>query len=186
MEYILSIKLRKMLSRFSFEKVFDLQNSSRTNFYRKFFFKGIEWSSSETSLEKDQKKSDFDNEPVLKRMKIQLQKSLIKIKYTENLDLTWAFKNIKPIINQHIDGKYIAIFPFSSEKHKNKIWPYFSELIKEIKSIFGERYNIVIAPASNEIEKAKKLNANIILNNGKALDLIELSKFYKRSKLCYI
>ena len=35
--------------------------------------------------------------PVLKRMKIQLQKSLIKTKYTENLDLTWAFKNIKPI-----------------------------------------------------------------------------------------
>ena len=73
-------------------------------------------------------------------MKIQLQKSLIKIKYTENLDLTWALKNIKPIINQHIDGEYIAIFPFSSEKHKNKIWPYFPDLIKEIKSIFGETW----------------------------------------------
>ena len=84
-------------------------------------------------------------------MKIQLEKSLIKTKYTENLDLTWALKNIKPIINQHIDGEYIAIFPFSSEKHKNKIWPYFSDLIKEIKSIFGEKYNIVIAPAPNEI-----------------------------------
>ena len=158
------LRLKKMLSRFAFEKVFDLQNSSRTNFYRKFFFKGVDWSSSETSLEKNQKKSDFDNDPVLKRMKIQLQKSLIKIKYTENLDLSWALKNIKPIINQHIDGEYIAIFPFSSEKHKNKIWPYFPDLIKEIKSIFGERYNIVIAPAPNEIEKAKNLNANIILN----------------------
>ena len=90
-------------------------------------------------------------------------------------------KNIKPIINQHIDGEYIAIFPFSSEKHKNKIWPYFSDLIKEIKSIFGERYNIVIAPAPNEIEKAKNLSANIILNNGKALDLIELISFIKEA-----
>ena len=106
---------------------------------------------------------------------------MIKIKYTENLDLTWALKNIKPIINQHIDGKYIAIFPFSSEKHKNKIWPYFSDLIKEIKSIFGERYNIVIAPAPNEIEKAKNLNANIILNNGKALDIIELISLIKEA-----
>ena len=175
------LRLKKMLSRFKFEKVFDLQNSSRTNFYRKFLFKDIEWSSSETSLENNQKKSDFDNDPVLKRMKIQLQKSLIKIKYTENLDLTWALKNIKPIINQHIDGKFIAIFPFSSEKHKNKIWPYFSELIKEIKSVFGERYNIVIAPAPNEIEKAKNLSANVILNNGKALDLIELVSFIKEA-----
>ena len=40
------------------------------------FFKGVDWSSSETSLEKNQKKSDFDNDPVLKRMKIQLQKKL--------------------------------------------------------------------------------------------------------------
>ena len=174
-------KLKKMLNRFSFEKVFDLQNSSRTNFYRNFLFRGIDWSSSDTSLEKDQKKSDFDKEPVLKRMKVQLQKSLIQTKYTENLDLTWAFKNIKPLINQHIDGKYIAIFPFSSGKHKNKIWPYYYELIKEMKSLFAGKYNIVIAPASNEIEKAKKLNANIILNNGNALDLIELVSFIKEA-----
>ena len=32
------LRLKKMLSRFKFEKIFDLQNSSRTNFYRKFFF----------------------------------------------------------------------------------------------------------------------------------------------------
>ena len=83
-----------MLSRFSFKKVFDLQNSSRTNFYRNFFFKDVDWSSTETSLEQGQKKSDFDNEPVLKRMKIQLRKSDVKINYTENLDLSWALKTL--------------------------------------------------------------------------------------------
>ena len=30
-------KLRKMIKRFNFIKIFDLQNSSRTNFYKKFF-----------------------------------------------------------------------------------------------------------------------------------------------------
>ena len=175
------LRLKKMLSRFSFSKVFDLQNSSRTNFYRKIFFRDTDWSSSETSLEKNQNKKDFDNEPVLKRMKIQLQKSSIKTNYTENLDLSWALKNIKPLINQHIEGNYILIFPFSSEKHKDKIWPYFAELIKEMKSIFGKKYNIVLAPGPNEIEKSKNLNATIILNNGKALDLIELISFIKES-----
>ena len=90
-------------------------------------------------VRKKQKKSDFDNEPVLKRMKIQLQKSLIKTNYTENLDLSWALKNIKPLMNQHIDKNYIVIFPFSSEKHKNKIWPYFYELIKEMKIYFWSK-----------------------------------------------
>ena len=171
------LRLKKMLSRFSFKKIFDLQNSSRTNFYRKFFFKDVDWSSTETSLEKGQKKSDFDNEPVLKRMKIQLQKSNVKINYTENLDLSWALKNIKPLINQHLDKNYIVLFPFSSQKHKDKVWPYFYELIQEMKIIFGQRYNIVLAPGPNEIEKAKKLKTNIILNNGKALNLIELISF---------
>ena len=32
------LRLRKMLLRFKFGKVFDLQNYSRTNFYRIFFF----------------------------------------------------------------------------------------------------------------------------------------------------
>ena len=63
------------------------------------------------------------------------------------------------------------------QKHRNKVWPYFYELIQEMKTIFGQRYNIVLAPGPNEIEKAKKLNTNIILNNGKALNLIELISF---------
>tara|TARA_A100001011_G_C14086403_1_gene746680 strand:- start:5 stop:937 length:933 start_codon:yes stop_codon:yes gene_type:complete len=175
------LRLKKMFSRFSFKKVFDLQNSSRTNFYRNLFFRGINWSSTDTSLEHGQKRSDFDNEPVLKRMKIQLQKSDVKIKYTENLDLNWALINVKPLINQHIDKDYILLFPFSSEKHKNKVWPYFYELIKEMKNIFGERYDIVIAPAPHEIEKAKKLNTDIILNKGQALNLIELTSFIKNA-----
>ena len=32
-------KLKKMLDRFAFSKVFDLQNSSRTKFYKKFILK---------------------------------------------------------------------------------------------------------------------------------------------------
>ena len=175
------LKLKKLLSRFSFKKVFDLQNSSRTNFYRKFFFKGVDWSSTETSLEQGQKKLDFDNEPVLKRMKIQLQKSDVKINYTENLDLRWALKNIKPLINQHIDKNYIALFPFSSQKHINKVWPYFGDLIKEIKNLYKGKYNVVVAPGPQEITLAKQLDVNIILNKEKPLDLMELVGFIKGS-----
>ena len=44
-------KLRKMLQRFNFVKVFDLQNSSRTQFYKKFLFKkGIFWSDSSSFI----------------------------------------------------------------------------------------------------------------------------------------
>ena len=52
--------LKKNLMRYNFSKVFDLQNSKRTKFYKRFILKGIEWSSSESTLESNQKKRDFD------------------------------------------------------------------------------------------------------------------------------
>ena len=97
-----------------------MQNSSRTRFYRKFFFKNISWSSSETSLEKGEKLSDFDNDPVLERMENQLKKTGLITKNTRKPNLQWAVKNISSLINRHFEGKYILIFPFSSSKNKKK------------------------------------------------------------------
>ena len=45
-------KLRKLLKKFNFTQVYDLQNSARTNFYRKFLLNITDWCSTETTLEK--------------------------------------------------------------------------------------------------------------------------------------
>ena len=88
-------RLKKMLDRFSFTKVFDLQNSSRTKFYKKFFFKkNIFWSDSDAFLSKDQIKTE-KNLAVLDRMELQLNRSGIsETRYTKKPDLKWAIKDI--------------------------------------------------------------------------------------------
>ena len=53
------IKLKKLLSRFNFSHVYDLQNSSRTSFYRKYLLNIPNWSSTETILKKNEKKKRF-------------------------------------------------------------------------------------------------------------------------------
>ena len=50
------LKLKKLLSKFNFSHVFDLQNSSRTSFYRKFLLKIPNWSNSSSALKKGEKK----------------------------------------------------------------------------------------------------------------------------------
>ena len=75
------LKLRKMLKKFNFSYVFDLQNSSRTSFYRKYLFNISNWSSTATILEKGEKKKDFDEKSVLDRFNIQLIKSNVKTKH---------------------------------------------------------------------------------------------------------
>ena len=65
-------KLKKMIKKFNFSHAIDLQNSSRTTFYKKYLFNILEWSSTRTVLKKGTKKSDFDREPILERFQFQL------------------------------------------------------------------------------------------------------------------
>ena len=175
-------RLKKMLNRFSFSKVFDLQNSSRTQFYRKFIFKNdIFWSDSNSFLSKEESISQ-KNLPVLTRMEQQLERSGISDrKFTKKPDLNWALKNIGSIINQNFEGKYILIFPFCSPKLHKKKWPYYKDLISLLKRDFGKEFNIAIAPGPNEINEAKKFDVNIILNNGLPLNINELISLINNS-----
>ena len=84
------IRLKKLLSKYNFSKVFDLQNSKRTSFYRKFILKDAVWSSSDTTLEPGQTKKDFDKYPVLDRMELQLKKSKIPTNYIKDVKLNWS------------------------------------------------------------------------------------------------
>ena len=103
--------INSALAKYDFSKVFDLQNSSRTKFYRKFIIKNAEWSSTETSLEPGQNKNDFDQDPVLDRMEIQLKKSGIDTEFTKNIDLNWATTDISRLLKQYANNDYILIFP---------------------------------------------------------------------------
>ena len=165
------IKLKKLLARYNFSKVFDLQNSKRTKFYRKFILNKTEWSSTETILEPGEKKRDFDQEPVLDRMETQLKKSNIPIKFTKKIDLSWAMEDLSRLIKQYANKDYILIFPFCSKKHPKKKWPFFKELITDLKKEFKNNYSILIVPGPNEINESKRLNAKVVLNQGESINI---------------
>ena len=168
------LKLKKMLEKYNFSHVYDLQNSSRTSFYRKYLFKNSIWSSTETTLKKGEKKKDFDNESVLKRFNVQLINSNIKTKHTLKPDFTWASVKVDKIVNKYFGKNFILLFPFCSPQLSHKKWPHFNELIKIIK-FNHPNLEIAIAPGFNEIEEAKKIESIAIMNNDQPLSIIELA-----------
>ena len=93
------LKLKKLLSKFYFSHVYDLQNSSRTSFYRKYLLNISNWSSTKTAQKKGTKKSDFDKDPVLERLKFQLDNSNVKTKYCLKPDFSWACVIVDQIVN---------------------------------------------------------------------------------------
>ena len=172
-------ELKKKLSFYNFTHVFDLQNSRRTKFYSKYLIKLPKWSSTETTLESGQLKSDFDKEPVLKRMEIQLKKSGIKTENIKKSNLNWAVTNIRHITKDYISKKYILIFPFCSPKLIVKKWPYYSILISQLKAKYSGRYDILLAPGPKEIIESMLLNTQVILDKGKSLKINELISLIK-------
>ena len=174
-------ELKKKLSTYNFTHVFDLQNSNRTKFYNKYILNSSKWSSTETTLDPGQLKTDFEHEPVLQRMKIQLKKSGIKTVNVTKSNLNWAVSNIRHITKDFISKKYILIFPFCSKKLISKKWPYYSILISQLKAKYSSKYDIVLAPGPDEIEQSKLLNTQIILDNGKPLKINELISLIKNA-----
>jgi len=174
------IKLRKLINKYSFSYAYDLQNSSRTSFYRRYLFNILNWSSTETTLKKGLKKKDFDKDSVLKRFEYQLENSNVKTQYSLYPDFSWACSKIDSLVNKYFGKKFVLIFPFCSPKLKHKKWPYYNELIKIIKSKHAN-LEIAQAPGPYEINDAKEIDAIPIKNNNLALSITELSGLIKKS-----
>ncbi len=174
--------LKNILAKYNFSKVFDLQNSSRTKFYKRFIIKNVEWSSSETSLEPGQKKKDFDKDPVLDRMEIQLKKSGVETEFVKNIDLTWASSDISRLTKQYANNEYILIFPFCSKKLPKKKWPFFKELILKLKQDYKNKYPVLLAPGPDEIDEANQLKGKVVLDNNEPVNIKTLISLISNAK----
>ena len=176
--------LMKTINKYKFSKVYDLQNSKRTTFYKRILFPKADlntWSSSETTLPSDSSKDEFDKKPVLDRFEYQLKTSGINTNHTIFPDFSWSCSDISKIKSEYKLEKYIILFPFASPHLTSKRWPYYNDLINKITEKYNDTFKIVVAPGPNEINDAKKFNALCILDNGKALDISQLSALIKTS-----
>ena len=176
--------LMRTLKKLNIKKVYDLQNSSRTKFYKNILLPKSnhnKWSSSETTLPTDISKEEFDKNPVLNRFEHQLKTSGIKTEHTMKPNLSWAVTNIDNIKQEFNLDKYIVLFPFCSTHLTHKKWPHYNELIELIKNKYGDQIKVVVAPGPSEIDDAKNINAVSILDKGKALDISQLASLIKES-----
>ena len=174
----------KKIKKYNFFKVFDLQNSSRTTFYKRILFPKASkevWCSSQTTLPNDQKKEEFDKDSVLERFEHQLKTVGLRVLNTTKPNFSWACANIGEIKDKYDLKNYILLFPFCSPHLTIKKWPYYNDLVKLINDKFEKKYKVITAPGPSEIAEAKKLNADCILDNNNALNISQLTSLIKES-----
>jgi len=176
--------LMKNIKKYNFSKVYDLQNSSRSAFYKKILFPKATkdtWSSTETTLPDGTTKEDFDKDSVLSRFNHQLKSSGINTIHTLRPDFSWSASDISQIKNYYHLDKYILLFPFCSPHLKSKKWPYYNDLISMVNEKSDSELKLVVAPGPGEIKEALNINALCVLDNGEALNISQLAALIKDS-----
>jgi ADP-heptose:LPS heptosyltransferase len=172
------------IKKYNFSKVYDLQNSSRTSFYKNILFPKADksiWCSTETTLPEGTTKKDFDKDSVLSRFDHQLKTSGINTNHTMKPDFSWSTVDISEIKKNYELDKYIVLFPFCSPHLTSKKWPYYNDLITIINEKFENKLKVVTAPGPDEIKDASNIKALCVLDNGRALDISQLASLIKDS-----
>ena len=175
------LKIKDIIKNLKFQKVFDLQNSSRTEFYRKYLSNSVEWISSRTILYSTETKEEFDRKSILERFQIQLSRAQINIQFTTKPQVSWMIDN-EYNIPSNIKKNYVVIFPFSSKENRfYRVWPYFKELLEFMKKKYSN-IDYIIVPGPDELKESKNFDINILTNKNKATDFYQLAKILVGAK----
>jgi ADP-heptose:LPS heptosyltransferase len=140
--------------------VYDLQNSARTAFYFRWFFRGTNWSgtapgASHPHLAKNPKKIRS-----LDRMASQLRDAGLAVRHTLHPDISWLADDVTELLAQNsIRQPYIVLIPGSSARHPHKRWPYYPELARRLAE---DGFQIVIAPGPDEKDIAETIACTVL------------------------
>ena len=163
------ISLYKRLKSYRFKVVYDLQNSQRTSFYKRYFAKNASWVTTERR-----------HHPTsgLRGLSEMLKDRGINNKNLLKPDIKWLANNAENLLNQNkIEQRYILLLPGSSRSHKEKRWPYYSDLAS---LLIKNKYCVVSVLGPDELELATKIPGHILTN----LNWEELAGVVQ--KACYI
>lgn len=147
------LKLKKRINKFSFQKIYDLQNSQRTSIYKKIFLNNITWIS--TNMEKHPISGIQGLIDMLHKHKIPTINA-----FHPNLD--WMKNDIHDLLVFHnLKSGYILMIPGSSKAHKEKRWPFFPELVN---LLLTNNYQVVTVLGPDELDLKEKI-PGIVLKN---------------------
>lgn len=159
--------LGKLFKQQPFDLVIDLQNSKRTRFYHSLWFKKTKWIG----------RSSAAPGPVsgFQGMVDLLQNNHIPTVNSHQPDLNWMVHDIEPLFTQwNFNRPYIVLIPGSSAKNKEKRWPHYAALTKQLQR---ENLNVVCVVGPDESDLIEMFNCKVLQN----LDWFSLASLLKNA-----
>ncbi len=167
------IQLSRQFRAGRFTHVYDLQNSDRTELYRKLFFRHARWSGHRVHARKA---------AALEGLVVQLQREGIPTEHSLAPDVSWMVDDMTALMQREgVRTPYVALIPGCAARHPYKRWPYYDQLAR---ALIERGYDVVTAPGPDEIELAKSIPGHTLLGPNGFLNWFELAGVLKGA--CFV
>ncbi len=142
--------LRATLKTLEIDRVYDLQNSSRTTDYFRWIFPHAEWSGTAPGCSHPHTAANPKSIHSLRRMEGQLVDAGLTCQHTLRPDVSWMANNVGSLLKEaQLESGFILLVPGSSASLPHKRWPYYSELATHL---IADGHQVVTVPGPDEME----------------------------------
>ena len=150
-----------------FERAYDLQNSRRSGFYRRWLLPGVPWSAGECVSGRG-----ADATPVLERHARQLAGAGIDAVHARAPRPSWLAEPLPPLVAGRLRPPYAVLLPGASARHPRKRWPGFGELAR---LLAADGLQVASAPGPDEMPALEAMPGDILLDEGRPLTIPQLA-----------
>ena len=149
-----------------FKHVYDLQNSRRTRFYRRWMSPtGATWSQEPAGTPR--------TGAVTTRHAAQLAAAGIAATHAERPSPGWMADDVEPLLRDAgIRSPFVVLLPGSSARNPHKRWPYYASCSQ---LLAGHGLNVVTIPGIDEPDLGDGFAGTVLRTQGRVLNLHELA-----------
>ncbi|MDP2619506.1 MAG: glycosyltransferase family 9 protein [Hyphomicrobiales bacterium] len=174
------LDLRRRLRAGGYDMVYDLQNSGRTRFYRRFMLPRTPWSGKAAGCSHPYTAANPERIPVLDRLAGQLAEAGLKVAHAGRPDVSWMADDPSGILEQAgVSDGFILLVPGSAARHPQKRWPGYAALARRL---LAEGHQVITAPGSDELDLCRAIPGIMLLDNGAPVDFFKLAGLAIRAR----
>lgn len=159
--------LARRLRSHGFERAYDLQNSRRSGFYRRWLLPGVAWSAGECVSGRG-----TDATPALERHARQLAAAGIDIVQTRAPRPSWLAEPLPAALAARLRPPYAVLLPGASARHPRKRWPGFAELAR---LLAADGLQVISIPGPDEMSSLDAMPGDVLLDAGRPLSIPQLA-----------
>jgi ADP-heptose:LPS heptosyltransferase len=160
-------------------RVYDLQNSRRSRFYRRWLLRKVPASAIDRGCALPFVHPDPLSLPVPERHAGQLRDAGMEVRHAERPFPDWMRADVDALLaGASIEAPFLVLLPGASKRHAGKRWPHYAELSRRVHDC-GLR--VVTIPGPDEADLGLGYAGCVLRVGARPLDLFELAGVLDRA-----